>query len=466
METKDFRKVLEDAEDKFNAFADPEVLNKYEFTIAEFIAVIKEFLSDEEKQRLFGLEHISAQSPYIKSKILDTIADDNIKMEVMETVDIGLDRYSAMDVIKKFGDEAKLQVLHRADFRDRFSLENYDIGNIAKSLSEGNIISLLSDIDFVSGELDLMPNQIVDLISKIASEDKRLELADIHMKSEKSKFNKFYVRDIVIPLSTEKKVSVITDNRYGIDNAELVCIIAALSIPELVSFLNGNKKFLEDNGISPHNVTSLVREENQAEIVARIDELDFDDREKRLVLVLLKNKVKAEVDMSSIPEEYRKALSMQRGENLGEGTFGKIIVDLSRDLEDYRDFDEYIVINPKKLSEEERQKLFELCEICPKMAITDDLGLTPSTAEEYINGEAWITQVLEGIDPNWSDIQKVAYVDNQIGRRISYTPDFETEECDAEAARALWKIIDSGYGVCNGIAQVEGYILGRLRNRS
>ena len=154
---------------------------------------------------------------------------------------------------------------------------------------------------------------------------------------------------------------------------------------------------------------------------------------------------------------------MQIGEDPEDiGTFRKIIVDLGRNLADYRDFDEYIVINPIKVSEENRGKLLELYEICPKINITDNIGKRYSTVEEYIRAEEWISEVLSGIFPNWSQIQKVAYVDNQIGRRISYTPDFETEVCDSEAARALWKIIDSGYGVCNGIAQVEQYILGRL----
>lgn len=37
----------------------------------------------------------------------------------------------------------------------------------------------------------------------------------------------------------------------------------------------------------------------------------------------------------------------------------------------------------------------------------------------------------------------------------------DTEAFGKRDARALWKIIDSGYGVCNGIAQVEKYILNK-----
>lgn len=53
----------------------------------------------------------------------------------------------------------------------------------------------------------------------------------------------------------------------------------------------------------------------------------------------------------------------------------------------------------------------------------------------------------------------MAYIDYRVGKKISYTPDFDTEVCDAASARALWKIITTGYGVCNGISQVEQYLL-------
>ena len=68
----------------------------------------------------------------------------------------------------------------------------------------------------------------------------------------------------------------------------------------------------------------------------------------------------------------------------------------------------------------------------------------------------------DNIQEDWSDLQKIAYIDYRIGKKISYTPDFNTEVSNDGAARALWKIIASGYGVCNGIAQIEQYMLKRV----
>lgn len=90
------------------------------------------------------------------------------------------------------------------------------------------------------------------------------------------------------------------------------------------------------------------------------------------------------------------------------------------------------------------------------------MAIGNSTIEEYKNSELWIESILQKIPSNWTDIQKVAYIDNEIGKKISYSPGFNTEVFDKGASRALWKIIDTGYGVCNGIAQVEQYILEKV----
>lgn len=139
-----------------------------------------------------------------------------------------------------------------------------------------------------------------------------------------------------------------------------------------------------------------------------------------------------------------------------------VIIDFKQNPNNYRDLDRLISINPKKLSEEEKERFLQICEICPEINVSDDIGLSYSTAEEYKNAEEWIATVLQGVNPEWSNIQKIAFVDNEIGKKISYSPDFDTEVSHQGHARALWKIIDSGYGVCNGIAQVEQYVLHRV----
>lgn len=142
--------------------------------------------------------------------------------------------------------------------------------------------------------------------------------------------------------------------------------------------------------------------------------------------------------------------------------YDRVILDFELDSSNYRELDELIYINPKGLSEKEKEKFLQICGICPEIKISDDIGLSDSTAEEYKNAEEWISTILQGVNFEWSDIQKIAFIDNAIGKKISYSPDFDTEVSHQGHARALWKIIDSGHGVCNGIAQVEQYVLNRV----
>lgn len=143
-----------------------------------------------------------------------------------------------------------------------------------------------------------------------------------------------------------------------------------------------------------------------------------------------------------------------------------VIIDFEADPNDYKDMDELLHINPKELSQEEKKVFLEICDICPDINIDNDLSIGSSTVTEYKNAELWIANILETISSEWSDIQKIAFIDNAIGKKISYSPDFDTEVSDLGAARALWKIIDSGYGVCNGIAEVEQYILNKVKIES
>ena len=122
-------------------------------------------------------------------------------------------------------------------------------------------------------------------------------------------------------------------------------------------------------------------------------------------------------------------------------------------------------INPEEFTEEQRAQFMKLCEICPNLQVVSTLSNSVefvSTASEYKEAEEWISSIIDKLNPEYSQAQKMAIIDNEIGKKISYSPDFDTEVFDSANCRALWKIISSGYGVCNGIARVEQYILNRV----
>lgn len=127
-----------------------------------------------------------------------------------------------------------------------------------------------------------------------------------------------------------------------------------------------------------------------------------------------------------------------------------------------------MIINPEEFTEEQRTKFIKLCDICPNLKIVNTLHNTTeyfSTIGEYKEAEEWISSIIDNLNPEYSKAQKLAIIDNAIGKKLSYSPDFGTEVFDSENCRSLWKIISCGYGVCNGIAKVEQYMLNRIRYR-
>ena len=102
--------------------------------------------------------------------------------------------------------------------------------------------------------------------------------------------------------------------------------------------------------------------------------------------------------------------------------------------------------------------------MCPKIQIVSDiLGIfCGQNIESYVNAEKWIDSIIDTIDPNMSDVQKIYIIDEAIGKKISYSPVWGKENEDTIVVRQLWNVINSGYGVCNGIAEVENYMLNKI----
>lgn len=188
--------------------------------------------------------------------------------------------------------------------------------------------------------------------------------------------------------------------------------------------------------------------------------------EKREVFATLKPETKKKIDTLQLEQSLINALNMNTTEY-----GGKIILDLSSDLEQYRGLDRLISVNPTRFNEFERTRFKQLCGICPELIVKSTLDSKNdeqelkfelvSTAREYLEAEKWIDQVLKELKPEYTTAQKIAIIDNEIGKRISYSPDFDTEVFDIFDCRTLYKIISSGYGVCNGIARVEQYLFER-----
>ena len=460
MGLEDLRKLLKETDNRYGILSDLETLIPYNINIGNLEELIGEFLTDEEKVNILKEDIIKGFKPNVKREVIKRIKNDEIKLKLFNDKDAmsGLKDYDVIEIIETLENDKKLQWLKTIgqDYQGPQISEN-DLYKIINELDSDNKKTLLQDSKFTKDTLKIQDFEIINLICEIEGDKDKLELGKLYQIDNSSMYN------IVSSLSSEAKKKIILENPYNFTDYNIKRLINTLDAKTLADIFKNNKEFLRSKEIKPYEVIRTLSTENQLDFISIIENTDLSLEEKRKIFVFLNTETKQRIDKSNLPHEYKTAIEIQVEEDTSNfDTFGKIIIDLNKDPEIYRGLDELITINALTIKEDDKEKFLKLCEICPKLKIIDDLGMGISTIEEYKNSEKWIETILQEVNPKWNDIEKIAFIDNAIGKKISYTPDFRTEVCDEGNARALWKIIDSGYGVCNGIAQIEQYMLGKL----
>lgn len=349
----------------------------------------------------------------------------------------------------KFSDSQKEEFIYDEQMRKKLKISSSCLTNIIASMESNSIEKFLDDRERNS-PLSLRGVDVVRIINKVKDESKRLEYAESY------KLHFGFIADIVKDFSNNMKKEVLLSERYDFGSYQISRILSQSDdMNFIIEFINENPKFLQDHEISIYKIVQKFNKEKKLEFINRLDEINCEQHEKLKAVAVLSAEEKEQISKDvNMQQKYKSALDMECDE------FEHLIVDLNcTDFTKYIDFQELIYIKPQDIQFDQHDKLIELAKICPKIKFVDDINMSASTAQEFLDGEKWISEILSNIRDDWSDIQKIAYIDHAIGKRISYTPDFDTEVCNLEDARALWKIISKGYGVCNGISQVEQYIL-------
>ena len=374
----------------------------------------------------------------------------------------GIENYQIIDLIQsKLSDDDKKQILYDKEFCEKRGFTAYDYENIISSMSVQNREIIIEDTELVTKALQLENYQIFELIQLLTDEDKKYKLAIEY------NLPMYYLKILVKTFNAAKKTEIILEENassYDISLGEdaLKDILASYDVQELEEFLSQNKQFCEDRHIYPYSIVGQMDISKQVEFASRLQEMNLPLTEKQEVLAMLSEEAKEKIDSSEFPKELKNTISMKIKRKRFDD---KIKIDFERDLEDYRGLDRVISVNPTEFTDEERKKFIELCHICPDMQVYNLLNNTVpfySTPEEYLEVEEWISSVLDNLDPKYSKPQKMAVIDNAIGKKLSYSPDFGTEKFNINDSRAIWRIITSGYGVCNGIASLEQYMFDRV----
>lgn len=455
MNAQDLRNLLEQTDDKLSIFVNRETLNKYKLSVKEFLDLISDFLNDEEKLKLFDYSHFRQFKSSIKAGIIGLVSDEHIILQMMNNDNIMDDfkSYQIVDIMKKMSDTGKQQLLYNQEFIEKHQIADYELSEIISSLTEEARTEILMDIDLIKNKLHLEDFQVTKLVKGLSSDEAKYKAIEIYQFANHQKI------DVLNTCNNSHKLDILLKEK-DFNKSNIIDILQTLDIETLSEFLKEHKEFCSENEISPYEIIHKLDSEQQKEFVANLENINLTLSEKREILAMLKTDVKQNLDTTNFPEEYKSALSIQTTEY-----GGRVILDLERNLEDYRGLDNLMRINPEEFTEEQKTKFIKLCDICPNMTVLSTLNNTvtfDSNATEYKEAEEWITSIIDSLNPEYSKAQKMAVIDNAIGKKISYSPDFGTEVSNSSDCRALWKIISSGYGVCNGIAKVEQYMLNRV----
>lgn len=458
MDTKEFRNILEKSTDKFSTFTDKKMLSQWEMNTKELISVISDFLSDEEKLRLFEIPAFAELSGLRKSAIINTVSDTRVKLQMLldDNVMKGIEKYRTVSLVNSLDDNSKKAILYNQEFLKKQDYKKDEIKKVLFSLGEDTKRDLLLDNNYVEGQLHLPKEMIANIAKDLQNEDSKLNIIDTYELESKLSIV------ILNTFGDESKAKVILEDKLNFLKEDTEKLISSLDIEHLSEFLLQNKEFMTRKKISPYQVIKLLDSEKQLEFLEKLEDCEMSLSEKRQILVALKPETKEKIDTTNFSEEYKSAISIDIGE------YNRIELDLNRDIEDYKGLDDLLFVNPLNFDDAEREKFYNICSIYPNLTVVNTISeANPSekyfsTAREYQEGEDWISSIIDNLNPEWTDAQKLAVIDNEIGKKVSYSPDFQTEVSDSNDCRALWKIINSRYGVCNGIAKLENYMLKRI----
>lgn len=449
---------LRNEKDIMVVFRNFELLTQYVRTAKDLTDAMILYLEDNQKLEVMEQDYFKNLSKYSKTKVVMTIVDKQIKNQIIHNPTLLEEIFDQYDFVQflllSTSDESKMYVLNNPEILAKFNISKWDMKVIITSMSNEARTELLQNKGFIQ-QLGLNSFDITELIAHIEDDEIKYKLVDDY---ELDEFNK---SQVIKSFSDENKERIILEDKHGLSERYITEIIGSLGTDKIVEFINNHQDFLQGKDIKPFRIIKSISVDKQSKLVEQIPGMQITEGEKRRIFASLKNETKQAVDLQRVDEKYRKLLGMELSEDYR--TKGQIILKLDDDMTQYKDLDELLTINALEMvkSDQERKQFLKLCEICPNLEIVDNLLVGVSTGEEYIQGEEWVSSVTQGIQEDWTDVQKLAYIDTTIGKKISYTPDFGTEVEESEDARALWKIIASGYGVCNGIAQVEQYLLGR-----
>ena len=460
MNFQELNMLLINSTDRFGIFANKDFFNTYNITDEELKEIIINFLNDDEKKALFDLQHFKQISSEIKASIINSISNSKDMLDILRCNEISksLNGHLA-DVIMKLEDNEKLDIMKDREFWNKHSIKNNDVKRIIESLEETSKMQVLRDQTLITEIFEMDISDVACMVSNFKDDNIKEQMINQYA------FDGFEISIILSSLCNNNKIRLLLSIDM-LDKSDICRTLNTLDVTDLLEFFQKNKDFLDERKIKLYEITKDFSEDKQMQLLETILSSKIGLEDKKKVLATLNPKVKSKFNIDKFPEELRGAFFLRY--NVDENS---LEVDTNVDVESYKGLDELIFIRPENLSEEQIEYCKKICKICPNLSVinriyTDENSDYISSAEEFLKAEEWIDYVMRKIEPGFTNAQKIAIIDNAIGKKISYSPNCETETFVDEDAKRLWKIISTGYGTCAGVSNIERYMLRRVGIKS
>ncbi len=249
MNAQDLRELLEKTDDKLSIFASRETLSKCEINVKELWDLISDFLTDEEKLKLFDYSHFTQFEGLIKGGIIGLVSDENIILQMLSNDSImnGFASYQIFNIIKKMSVSGKQQLLHNQEFIEKYQIADYELKDIVYSLTDEARAETLADRDLIVDKLHLQDFQIVELVKGLSSEEAKSKMFGIYQLSNYQKI------DIINTFNVISRLAILLSEE-SFSKYDITQILETLDIETLSEFFIHHKEFCDEHDIHPYEI--------------------------------------------------------------------------------------------------------------------------------------------------------------------------------------------------------------------
>ncbi len=310
MNAQDLRNLLEQSNDKFSILANRETLKNYEIRVNEFLSLIKDFLNDDEKFKLFSYPHYLQFKSHIKRGIINTVSDENIKFKMLTDDNITKDfsNFEIVDIIETMSDTKKQALLYKQDFLEKHQVSSYDSAKILLSCSEEKRAEILLDSNLIINTLKLEDYRISKLITSLARDEDKIKILDMYQLEDYQKI------DVLKTCNDNYKINMLLkQNKFSRYN--ILDLLTSVDSNNLGQFFLEHKEFCHNNNIRPFEVIKSLDEKQQMDFVKNLENMGLTLNEKREILATLSTEVKQNFNNQILPEEYTSALNIPVSES-------------------------------------------------------------------------------------------------------------------------------------------------------